>query len=1036
MKQPALRSGVVSGETLVYQLEAQEIAVPLGSPAWYTWLEQAHSFSFRNDEGTFTAHKARASNRRGGWYWYAYRHRHGHVFRSYLGSSSRLTLERLRDAARQLALRSEMPAHEQLVTPYVPPELSPGSLERSQARFLATKCSIPRLPVHHIVRSRLISELNQGAQERLTLVSAPAGSGKTTLLAAWARTANLPVAWLSLEAAENDPPRFLSYLVATLARLDARLGERYDSMAAHGSSWEESLTSFVNTLAHVLTRDTVLILDDYHLITREPIHAALRFLIDHAPSRLRLFIGTRVDPPLPLARLRAHRQLSELRTEDLRFVSAEVQAFVNAMGLALSGEAKDLLEQRAEGWIAGIQLLLLALRGQADAAVFLRAFGSNHRFLLDYVSEEILAQQTPDIQRFLLRTCILERLCGPLCDSVTGESGGQAKLLALRRVNLFVNALDDTQIWYRYHPLFAESLRTHLHKQESALVPELYQRASLWYEQHQGAEEACEYAFLAADLPRAANLLAELVPHLVEQGRMEQLCTWWDQLPPALIAASPQLSAASIAMQGLRTQAPESMDQMLERMERQVQAQPQDAVSWVELQSELTLRHGLAAFSHNDFARAIALLHEALRSLSAQETALSRLISLRLRVMLSMAYRANGDLAAAEQLLLETSMPKPSETYDPLNLGAVWSLASLYEAQGQLRKRGALYERMFQALGPDADIPPLILALVQESKAALLYEWNRLPEASHMVQQALSLTERMGLAVFSVFSSSSLWTQARIDLAQGQVETARQHLERKAQPLVQMPLVEREEAPWAAARTRLALVCDQVEEAWQWTSTCGRRFDDRPGPELSGACYFEYLTLARILIARGRLQRNKSPLSQALFLLGHLRDLVVRLGLQGWFMEIQMLTALALQAQSKTRQALTTLGSVLAQAEPEGYVRLFADEGQPMAHLLAQVSSWTTASLGYIQQLQAATMQHALPERSQTEPRQPLPNPLSMREQEVLSLLAEGASNQQIADHLIISLNTAKRHVKHLLAKLAVTNRTQAVAHARELHLL
>ncbi len=331
-------------------------------------------------------------------------------------------------------------------------------------------------------------------------------------------------------------------------------------------------------------------------------------------------------------------------------------------------------------------------------------------------------------------------------------------------------------------------------------------------------------------------------------------------------------------------------------------------------------------------------------------------------------------------------------------------------------------------LGSRTDIPPVPLALIQMSKAALLYEWNRLPESAYAVQQALSLTEHPDLAVFSPLS---YYIQARIELAQGHAEIARQFLERQEQPAVQ--LLKRGLRP--ARSARLALACGQLEAASHWAETCGLRFDDPLQPI---SAYFEYMTLVRVLLVRGRSQRNGSLLSQALALLDHWRILAVEKGFEGYFIEIQMLTALALQARGKTKRALSTLGPILAQAEAEGYVRLFADEGQPMAHLLTQVSAYTSASPGYLQRLLAALAptQDAQALWTQADAKRPLPDPLTAREQEILHLLATGYSNQQIADQLIISLNTAKRHVKHILAKLTVTSRTQAAVRARELHLL
>jgi LuxR family maltose regulon positive regulatory protein len=1038
-------SGGVHENTVVAQHGGRQVLIPVGTPAWYTWLATATTFTFTNEEGSFSAHKARASNGRGGWYWYASRRRRGHLTTIYLGTSENLTLHRLQEAVRTLAERAEKAVTEQSSTrqwkaPSARAPFPPAVLPMNGDSLLATKLHMPRLPVQHIARPHLLALLEEGVQRPVTLVSAPAGSGKTTLLVEWARATTRPVAWLSLEGSENDPSRFLSYLMGTLVRLD----ERLDHAAQAVHSWqmpdhERVLTRLLNELEHLLEQDAVLVLDDAHLLTNEEVQAALIFLLEHLPARLHLVIGARIDPPLPLARLRASNQVSELRTEELRFLADEVEAFAHAMDLTLSDEATHLLEERTEGWIAGIQVLALALRGEGDAVAFLRASHGTSRLLLDYVREEVLRQQAPELQRFLLRTCPLQRMSGPLCETVTGEPDARDRLAAALRANLFVSALDETGTWYRYHPLFAEALRTELQRREPALVPELYRRASRWYEEHQGAEEACAYALLAGELPRAAHLVAGLVPHLMHQGQAEQVGRWLEQLPPAEIAASPELCIASNWTQYLRAPTPEHLEMLVEHTEQYIQEKPQEAAApWVELQSELALEQAFAAFSRHDVARASTLLHEALHAFPAQETPLSRFISLRLRVLLSLTYRANGDQAAAEQLLLETCMQQPVEASDGLALGTAWSLARLYEAQGQLRKRGALYERISQALRPGTDHEPVALALLEGSQAALLYEWNRLPEATLAVQQVLALTEEMGLTTFSVLSASSLWTQARIDLAQGQIDAARQPFERQTPPPVQMPIVEREEPPWAAVHARLALACDQVGEAWQWASTSGKHFDDRPGSDLSGAGYFEYVTLARILLVRGRRERRRGALSQALTLLTSLRDLAARVGLYGWFLEIQILRALALQAQGKIKQALITLGAVLAQAEPEGYVRLFADGGLPMAHLLAHVSMYTTAPSGYILQLQAAIVatQPALRDPIRSEPHHPLPSPLSGREQEVLPLLAEGASNQQIADRLMISLNTAKRHVRHLLVKLSATNRTQAVARARELQLL
>ncbi|HTK11374.1 MAG TPA: AAA family ATPase, partial [Ktedonobacteraceae bacterium] len=898
MKQPSLGSGTVSAETLIYQLDTQEIAVPLDSPAWYAWLEQAHSFSFRNEEGTFTAHKARPSNRRGGWYWYAYLHRRGQIFRFYLGSSSRLTLERLRNAARQLALRSQTPDRESSTSTAISTVLPSSLPAQKSPSFLTTRFHIPLLPVHHIARSRLLSQLDQGAQARLSLISAPAGSGKTTLLAAWARTSTIPIAWLSLSTAENDPARFFSYLTAALAQLDSHIGERDAtlSLASYEYSWEEMLTHFVNDLTRLLTEDIVLILDDYHLITSESVHDILRFLLHSAPPQLHLFIDTRLDPPLSLAGLRAHGQLKEIRSEELRFSSTELQAFLQTMGLDLSTEEQHAFAQQTEGWIVSSHLLVLALRGQTDPASFLRARPGAHRFFLEYMSEEILAFQPAEVRDFLLQTSILERLTGSLCEAVTSQPDGQTRLIELYRSNLLLNALDDTGTWYCYQPLFAETLRTHLRTREPELIPELYRRASLWHEQHQEAEEACDYAFLAGDLPRAARLLADSLLHLMGWGKIEQLNHWLNQLPPELIASSPHLRIASIWMQILPRYTPGNTKGIIAYVEQQHGYSP-TATSSIELQSELTLFHASTAFLHNDLPRAITLLQEASDALSPHKTALSQIVSLQLRIVLIIAYRIGGNLETAEQLALETCLPKPGEAYDPLNLITAWALAGLYEAQGQLHKKEQLYERIFQMLQQHANLPhiPLVLSLI--SRASLFYEWNRLEEASDLVQQALKIAQHTSM---DILFTSSFWIQARIELAHGGAITTQPAFQRQTQGSFRLPIIEREEPPPAAIYARLALSCDQVEEAWNWERNCQKYFDDTPETDLESSNYFAYITLARVLIARGRIQHNNSAFSQALILLEHLGNLATQIGSYGWLIEIQILAALARQAQGKT----------------------------------------------------------------------------------------------------------------------------------------
>jgi LuxR family maltose regulon positive regulatory protein len=1016
---PEGAKGVVRDGILSYACNGETVTVPVDSASWQNWLETAQAFRFRDEAGSFTAQKRRASNRRGGWYWYAYRRRSGHLESLYLGTSSRLTLEHLRHAAQQLAERGA-------VVTQRPSEPSPN-----QCSFLATKLQIPRPPAQHVVRTRLLQALDQGLQHRLTLVSAPAGSGKTTLLAAWAQACGVPVAWLSLEAADDDPLRFLAYVVAALERLDARMSERDFATywLSEEPSWERLLTRLINDLAQIFSNDIVLLLDDYHHISSEPIHAALRFLIDHAPPQLHLLIGTRGDSPLPLARLRGQGQLQELGPELLRFSWDELQAFFQHITLDLPLEAQRLVEQQTQGWIVGVQLLSLALREQSNPVAFLKAHPGTHRFLLDYVSEEILSHQTPETREFLLMTSVLERFTGSLCVAVTGQPDSTEKLRELYHSTL-LHELDEEGIWYGYHPLFAESLRAHLLKQRPELVPELYRRASQWHEQQpweEASEYAVEYALLAGDAARAALLLADLVPYLIAEGKITRLQRWLAQLAPPLIAASPQLWLASIWMQCYEG----DLERIIRQFEEQIALHVEDTdSSWTNLQGELTLFKGWLALGQQDFPRTISLVHDTLYARPSPEGALSRLIAVRQSMMLSTAYRAGGDLEEAERVLLAALRTQTGGASCLLNPLAKVNLATLYEARGRLNKAERLYLEMVRILDQRQSPSFPFLALVQAHYAALLYEWNQLEEAKAAVQQASELAQRLDMPAARL-QLYCLWLHTRITQACSNRGIDAYHLSEQADTLARLQSREKtplhwETLPGLAVSARLGLTIGNVEQAEQWAIARGIRFDEPPGLQAVSRDYFDYITLARLLLARGR--DDVSTLNEALTLLDHLRLALVGTGYTGWSIEIEMLIALTLQAMGKTKRALDTLGPVLTQAEPAGYMRLFADEGEPMAQLLAQVAPYTAASSSYLHRLRTALPSSSIPPATH--------QPLSEREREVLHLLAAGYSNQQIAQELVISLHTVKRHVQHIFTRLTVTNRMQAVRRARELQLL
>jgi LuxR family transcriptional regulator, maltose regulon positive regulatory protein len=411
--------------------------------------------------------------------------------------------------------------------------------------LLYTKLHVPRPRAHLVSRSHLVKRLQQGMDYPLTLVSAPAGFGKTTLLAQWLAESDTPVAWLSLEPEDNDPVRFLTYLIAALQTVDAQVGTTVlDLLRTPQPPPPETVVALLtNDLLRSTVEDFALVLDDYHVITAEPLHRALTALVEHLAPQLHLILATRADPPLPLSRLRARGQLTEVRAADLRFSSEEANAFLHtSMGLDLPPGDLAALERRTEGWVAGLQLAALSLQGRADVSGFLAAFTGSHRFVLDYLTEEVLTRQPALMQSFLLHTSVLERLSGSLCEAVTGQQGSQAMLEALERANLFVVALDDERRWYRYHHLFAEVLNNRLQQADPGLVPDLHRRASAWYEAHGFVVEAVQHALAAPDLEQTARLIEQHGIPIVFGGQYHALLGWMDRLPEALVRAHPMLT--------------------------------------------------------------------------------------------------------------------------------------------------------------------------------------------------------------------------------------------------------------------------------------------------------------------------------------------------------------------------------------------------------------------------------------------------------------------------------------------------------------
>lgn len=564
-------------------------------------------------------------------------------------------------------------------------------------QVLATGLRAPHLRTQLVSRPHLIERLQQEVIEHpLTLVSAPAGFGKTTLLAQWLADGSIPVAWISLEPEDNALSRFLLYMITALQTIDSRLGATILVLLRmpQPPSPETVFAMLANELTERKGRDFALVLDDYHIITAEPIHCGITFLLGHLPPQMHLILATRADPPLPLARLRAQGQLCEIRTADLRFGPLEVRTFLQAvMGLDLSPEAIATLGSRTEGWITGLQLAALSLHNRTDIPAFLAAFAGTHRFVLDYLSEEVLSRQPAPVRRFLLHTCILERLSEPLCNMVTEQQGSQTMLEMLDKANLFVVSLDDERRWYRYHHLFAEVLRSHLQQTEPALVPELHRRASVWCEQHDLPIEAVRHALSIPDMELAARLIERLAPAVGISGQISVVLGWLNALPEAIICKYPFLSVYYAALLAFTNQL-EAAEARLQEAERGVQKEVSVELTKNLMGYILTIRGDIALFS-GDIPQAISLSHQAMKLLP-EAAAIPRAGAL---ATISRTYLVNGDVTstseqavAAADTLIRTSN----------NLLAAMSsmtlLAWLHVLQGRLRQAVGVYTQVVQVV--------------------------------------------------------------------------------------------------------------------------------------------------------------------------------------------------------------------------------------------------------------------------------------------------------------------------------------------------
>ncbi|MCB0104495.1 MAG: tetratricopeptide repeat protein, partial [Caldilineaceae bacterium] len=858
----------------------------------------------------------------------------------------------------------------------------------------------------------------------------------------------LPLAWVALDSADNDPFRFWSYVAAALDTLAPGVGAPALMLlqSPQPPPIERILTGVLNgfsaAAANAPGRDVVLALDDYHVITTPAIHDALAWLLDYLPPNLHLVILTRADPALPLARLRARGAMTELHAHDLRFTPAEVATFLNqVMGLSLTATDVAALAERTEGWIAGLQLAALSLRGREDVPGFIQAFTGDHRYIGDYLVEEVLQRQPAPVRAFLLQTAILDRLCGPLCDAVTQQAAGRELLVSLERANLFIVPLDDKREWYRYHHLFADVLYAHALKEQPAQVATWHGRASAWYEAHGLRTEAIHHALAATDFARAADLVELTWPALHRSNfRSTALQGWMKALPTAVVRTRPVLSVG-YAWEYLNHGELEAAAAYLQDAEQWLDSaheMPTAAFTFMDteefrlLPAEIASARAYLSIAHGDVAGTVLYARRALDLLPANAYVRRGPAA----ALLGLAYWASGELEAAYQALAEGMAGFRQAGNIIFALSGTYGLADIRTVQGRLREAVQVYSQALQLAKAQGEPVVQGTAELYLGLGELAREQGDLQAAAQYLAQSAALGAGAALPNWPCRRAI---VQAQMQQTLGDLAGALDLLDEAARRYVREPVPDLR--PIAALKARVWVRQGRLTDALRWVRERGLLAADA----LSYRREFEHVTLARVLIAHYRHDQSEAHLQAALSLLARLLAAAESGGRMGSVIEILILQALAYAAQDTMPLALAALARALTLAAPAGYVRLFVDEGTPMLTLLHAAAAQGIA-LDYLTQLLAAfpatltaeqgTSNVASANRPSAAYVPPLVEPLSPRELEVLRLIADGKSNAEIAQTLVIALSTVKSHINTIFGKLQVTSRTQALARARALQLI
>jgi len=922
-------------------------------------------------------------------------------------------------------------------------------------QLLATKFYVPMASGTLISRPRLTTLLNESLQYPLTLVSAAAGFGKTTLLSTWSQSlpaGNPRIAWVSLDEEDNEPRLFWTYVLTALGRQEP---ERFTPLLTHLQSPQAPplkylLVALINLLMES-TEHFLLILDDYHVITEQEVHTTLAYLIEHLPAHLHIIVATRTDPSLPLPLLRSRGQALEIRTDQLRCTSEETRTFFNeVMSIQLPEQIIQKIGTRMEGWLVGLQLLSLSLSEQAAPLNLPEQVSGDQRYILDYLTDEVLQRQPQEIQTFLLSTSILELLNASLCDAIMEQHGSQQMLQRLEKANLFIVSLDSKRQWYRYHALFAEALRSRLERDHTDLVLTLHHRASIWYAEHNQTTQAILHALRANEWHWAADLIERkhlsLTLHTwgASEHELTLLQHWLEQLPSEIMGSRPRLCVASTLL--LWQVAPHPMlhawlDTAEAKLAVSLTAQIHEDASRTMLTPEMqqekedllgkvtVIRAFLQSYG-KDGQSAVLLCQRALSMLSAQNL-IGRTHTAGIQLVAYYTSSENDAVAAIQSgvqaISLAQATKQPTFAIRYIGTTALFMLGTgrLYETQRLIQQAKLQETQQVEQIPPEMGWPAIIQAELQR-------EWNQLDAAHTLAQEAISLYKQTSSMSWLVLLLCEYSVLVRIHLSRRELDAARsalQQVERIGMSMNQPSYSFASSFFTTIDQVKLWLACGELDRATCWAEELdlGERHWTPFAHER------EEVARVRVLLATGQpdlaLQRLEPVLQRA------------TTGKRwGHVIEVRLLQALAHQMYQQEIQALDALAEAVRLAEPEGYIRSFVDEGAPMEALLNQLRKpdRKNGPNPYLDTLLTAFQQESMVYAQAGEPTkvQPLPEPLSERELQVLQLLARGESNLEIAQELVIVVDTVKRHVSHIFSKLGVQNRVQAVRQARELGLL